>query len=423
MALDRKRKRERRVVVTGLGPVTSVGIGVEPFWNALLSGKNGFGPITRFDATAYDTRIAAEITNFDPLQFMDRKSIQRMDLFTQFAMAAAELAVRDAEINFETLDRDRIGVIFGSGIGGMGTYFKQAQTVFELKRPDRISPFFVPMIISDIAAGYISIRYQVKGPNYATTSACATSAHAIGDGMMLIERGDADVMIVGGSEASITEMGVGGFTSMKAMSTRNNDPHHASRPFDKERDGFVIGEGGSVLILEELHHALQRGAKIYCELSGIGFTGDAFHITQPAPNGEGAVRSMKRCIEDAGLEPTDIDYINAHGTSTPFNDKTETQAIKHVFGEYAYRLLVSSTKSMTGHLLGAAGAMESIATVLAVQNDAVPPTINYEFPDPDCDLNYVPNQMQKKTVNAALSNAFGFGGHNATLCFEKYREQ
>ncbi len=417
-----KRKRLRRVVVTGLGPVTPIGIGVEKFWNGLISGKSGVAPITRFDVTHYDTRIGAEVSDFNPLDFIDRKTVQRMDLFTQFAVAASELAVKDAELNLEKLNRERIGVVFGSGIGGMATYFKQASSVFETKKPDHISPFFVPMIISDIAAGYISMRFNVKGPNFATTSACATSANAVADGMMLIERGDADMMFVGGSEAAINEMGIGGFTSMKAMSTRNDAPEKASRPFDKERDGFVIGEGGSVLVLEELSHAKNRGAKIYAELTGMGLTGDAYHITQPAPNGEGAVRSMKRCIEDAGLQLSDIDYINAHGTSTPFNDKSESAAIKNVFGEHSYKLHVSSTKSMTGHLLGAAGAMEAIATILAIKNSMLPPTINYEFPDPECDLNYVPNKPIAKNVNAAISNAFGFGGHNASLLFEKFSE-
>ncbi|MBS4027125.1 MAG: beta-ketoacyl-ACP synthase II [Ignavibacteriales bacterium] len=418
----KSKKRNRRVVVTGMGPITPIGIGVDEFWKGLLEGKSGVDFIKQFDVSKYDTRIAAEVKNFVPTDFVDKKTVQRMDLFTQFAVAASELAVRDAQLDFEKLNRENIGVVFGSGIGGMWTYHRQMQTVFETGGPDRISPFFVPMIISDIAAGYISMRFGVKGPNYATTSACATSAHAIADGMMLIERGDADMMFVGGSEAAICPMGIGGFTSMKAMSTRNDDPKHASRPFDKERDGFVIGEGGSVLVLEEARHALNRGAKIYAELSGIGATGDAYHITQPAPNGEGAVRSMKKCIADAELSLTDIDYINAHGTSTPFNDKSETAAIKSAFGEHAYKLHVSSTKSMTGHLLGAAGAMEAIATVLAVKNDKLPPTINYEFPDPDCDLNYVPNIPIVKTVNAAISNAFGFGGHNASLLFEKFQE-
>jgi 3-oxoacyl-[acyl-carrier-protein] synthase II len=420
MAKSTQERRLRRVVVTGMGPVTPIGIGIDNFWNGLMAGKSGAAPLTRFDASRYDTRIGAEVKDFDPLHFIDRKTVQRMDLFAQFAVAAAELAVKDSNINLDKVNRERVGVVFGSGIGGMTTYFKQVHNVHAMQGPEHISPFFVPMIISDIAAGYISIRFQVKGPNYGTTSACATSAHALADARMLIERGDADVILAGGSEAAIMEMGIGGFSAMKAMTTRNDAPEKASRPFDKERDGFLIGEGGSVLIIEELEHAMNRGAKIYAEFTGAGLTGDAFHITQPAPNGEGAVRSMKICISDAGLLPTDIDYINAHGTSTPFNDKSETAAIKQVFGDYAYKLHVSSTKSMTGHLLGAAGAMEAIVAILAIQNGKLPPTINYEFPDPDCDLNYVPNTPIDKVVHAAISNAFGFGGHNASLLFEKF---
>ena len=307
MAKGTKERYIRRVVVTGMGPVTPIGIGIDNFWSGLMAGKSGAAPLTRFDASRYDTRIGAEVKDFDPLNYIDRKTVQRMDLFAQFAIAAAELAVKDSGINLDTLNRERIGVVFGSGIGGMTTYFKQVHGVHEMQGPERISPFFVPMIISDIAAGYISIRFQVKGPNYATTSACATSAHALADARMLIERGDADIIIAGGSEAAIMEMGIGGFTAMKAMTTRNDAPEKASRPFDKERDGFLIGEGGSVLILEDLEHAMNRGAKIYAEFTGAGLTGDAYHITQPAPNGEGAVRSMKLCIQDAGLQPTDID--------------------------------------------------------------------------------------------------------------------
>ncbi len=304
----------------------------------------------------------------------------------------------------------------------MWTYQRQIETIFTTGGPDRISPFFVPMMISDIAAGYISMRYQIKGPNYATVSACATASHAIADAAMLIQRGDADMMVTGGAEAAISPMGIGGFNSMKALSTRNDDPQHASRPFDAKREGFVMGEGGGIMVLESYEHAVKRGAKILAELSGFGLTGDAYHITAPAPGGEGAVRAMKLCLKDAGLKLEDVDYINAHGTSTPFNDKTETEAIKTVFGEHAYKLHVSSTKSMTGHQLGAAGSVEAIATVLAIMNDMLPPTINYEFPDPECDLNYVPNKPIKKVVNAAISNTFGFGGHNASLLFTKFRE-
>ncbi|MCL4511110.1 MAG: beta-ketoacyl-ACP synthase II [Bacteroidetes bacterium] len=415
-------KSGTRVVVSGLGVVTPIGLTVGEFWQAMMEGKSGAGPITYFDTSRYDTKFACELKGFDPLKYLDRKSVQRMDLFTQYAMAAAAQAVEDAKVNFEKIDKDRAGVVVGSGIGGMWTYQRQIETIFTTGGPDRISPFFVPMMISDIAAGYISMRYQIKGPNYATVSACATASHAIADAAMLIQRGDADMMVTGGAEAAISPMGIGGFNSMKALSTRNDDPQHASRPFDAKRDGFVMGEGGGIMVIESYEHAVKRGAKILAELSGFGLTGDAYHITAPAPGGEGAVRAMKLCLKDAGLKLEDVDYINAHGTSTPFNDKTETEAIKTVFGEHAYKLHVSSTKSMTGHQLGAAGSVEAIATVLAIMNDMLPPTINYEFPDPECDLNYVPNKPIKKVVNAAISNTFGFGGHNASLLFTKFRE-
>ena len=412
----------RRVVVTGLGAVTPIGLTVGEFWQAMMEGKSGAGPITYFDVSKFDTKFACEVKGFDPLKYLDRKSVQRMDPFAQFAMAAAAQAVESASIDFEKVDRDRAGVVVGSGIGGMWTYQKQQGNLFSDQGPDHISPFFIPMMISDIAAGNISIRYKIRGPNYATTSACATSGHAIADAAMLIQRGDADVMITGGSEAAICPMGIGGFNSMKAMSTRNDDPQHASRPFDAKRDGFVMGEGGGILVLESYEHAVKRGAKILAEMAGFGLTADAYHLTQPAPGGEGAVRAMRLSIKDAGLKPEDVDYINAHGTSTPFNDKNETEAIKTVFGEHAYKLHVSSTKSMTGHQLGAAGGVEAVATILAIMNDTIPPTINYEFPDPDCDLNYVPNNPVKKSVNAAISNTFGFGGHNACLLFTKFKE-
>jgi 3-oxoacyl-[acyl-carrier-protein] synthase II len=412
-------KTRRRVVVTGMGAVTPLGLNVDEFWNNLIAGKCGIGKITQFDATGFDTTIAAEVKGFDPTNFIDKKSVKRMDPFTHFALAAAEMAVKDSGLNFEGEDRNRIGVVFGSGIGGMWTYYHQTKELFS-SGPGRVSPLFVPMMIADIAAGYIAIKYNVKGPNYATTSACATASHAIADSLMLIERGSADVMLTGGSEASICPIGIAGFNSMRAMSTRNDDPQKASRPFDAQRDGFVMGEGGAVLVLEELEHAKSRGAKIYAELSGIGLTGDAHHITAPAPGGEGAVRSMSLCVKDAGLQLQDIDYINAHGTSTPHNDKNETTAIKTVFGEHAYKMHVSSIKSMVGHLLGAAGGVEAIATIKTITEGIIPPTINYEFPDPECDLNYVPNKAIKKTVNAAISNTFGFGGHNASLLFVKY---
>ncbi|MBX3045004.1 MAG: beta-ketoacyl-ACP synthase II [Candidatus Kapabacteria bacterium] len=410
-----------KVVVTGLGAVTPIGNNLQEYWNSLLEGKSGGAPITKFDASDFKTQFACEVKNFDPSPHINFKEAQRMDLFTQYALSSATMAVEDAGIDFDTLDKERIGVIIGSGIGGMWTYHHQQQNLYERDgKPDRISPFFVPMLISDIAAGHVAIKWGLKGPNYATVSACATSSHSLADALMILQRGDADMMVVGGSEAVVCPMGVGGFNAMKALSTRNDDPAGASRPFDKERDGFVIGEGAGILILETEEHAIKRGAKIYCEFAGIGLTDDAFHITQPAPGGEGAVRSMKLAIKDAGLEPEDIDYINAHGTSTPFNDRNETAAIKTVFGKHAYNLAVSSTKSMTGHLLGAAGAIEAIAATLAIHHSKIPPTINYSTPDEDCDLNYVPNTSIDKQIRAAVSNTFGFGGHNASLCFKAY---
>lgn len=413
----------RRAVITGMGAITPIGLNVQEFWTNSLAGKSGANLITSFDVSQYDTKIACEVKGFDPLNFMERKAANRMDLFTQYAMACAEMGVKDSGLDMEKENRERIGVIFGSGIGGMWTWHKQMQTVYETGGPHRISPFFVPMMIADIAAGQISIRFNAKGPNYATTSACATSSHAIADAFMLIQRGSADVIFTGGSEAAITPMGVGGFNAMKALSTRNDAPTKASRPFDLQRDGFVMGEGAGMLVLEELQHAIGRGARIYAEVIGIGLTGDAFHITQPAPGGEGAIRSMRICLEDAGITTEDVDYINAHGTSTSFNDKSETQAIKSVFGEHAYKVHISSTKSMTGHLLGAAGAIEAIISALAIQHDHIPPTINYEVPDPECDLNYVPNTAVRKQVNVVLSNTFGFGGHNASLLFKKFTEK
>jgi 3-oxoacyl-[acyl-carrier-protein] synthase II len=387
----------------------------------MMRGVSGSASITRFDATEFDTRFACEVKAYDPLLHISRKEVQRMDLFTQFAMSAAVMAMEDSGLNLEQTNLERSGVVFGSGIGGMWTYHHQQQNLYDRGgKPDRISPFFVPMLISDIAAGHIAIRYGLKGPNYATVSACATSSHAIGDAFMLMQRGMADVMLAGGSEAVVCPMGIGGFNSMKALSTRNDDPSTASRPFDAERDGFVMGEGGGILVLETLEHAANRGARIYAEIVGIGLTDDAFHITQPAPGGEGAVRSMKLAVQDAGLQVADIDYINAHGTSTQYNDKSETAAIKSVFGEHALNLSVSSTKSMTGHLLGAAGAIEAIATTLAIHHQTAPPTINQITADPECDLDYVAKTPKKRTIKAAISNTFGFGGHNATLCFRAF---
>ncbi len=414
---------KRRVVVTGLGVVSPVGLNVPDFWTNLIAGKSGVDYITYFDTTLYDTKFAAELKGFDPLNFMDKKLAQRVDPFTQYALASADEAVTDSGLNFEKLDRERIGVVYGSGIGGMWTYHNQQNNLYKRDgNPDRISPFFIPMLIADIAAGRISMKYGLKGPNYATISACTTSAHSIADSAMLIERGDADVMVTGGSEAVICPMGVAGFNSMKALSTRNDAPQKASRPFEKNRDGFVMGEGGATLILEELEYAKARGAKIYAELTGFGLTADAFHITEPAPEGEGVGRAIKLAIQNSGLTVNDIDVINAHGTSTHYNDKNESLAIKNIFGERAYDVPVHSIKSMIGHLLGAAGAIEAIASVLTIRDGIIPPTINYEERDPECDLSYVVNEAMKKDVRTVLSENSGFGGHNTALVFRKYEE-
>ncbi|HQI40086.1 MAG: beta-ketoacyl-[acyl-carrier-protein] synthase II [Ignavibacteriales bacterium UTCHB2] len=413
---------KKRVVITGLGAVTPIGVTVMDFWQALLSGKNGVAPITLFDPAKFDTKFAAEVKDFNPDNYFDKKAVKRLDRFSQFAIASAVQAIEDTESNLENLNKERCGVVFGSGIGGLETLQNEHWKYFQDKNPGVLSPFFIPMMIADLAAGQISIRFGFKGPNYATTSACATSSHAISDAFMLIQRGSADLMICGGSEASITEMGVGGFNAMRAISTWNDRYLEASRPFDKDRNGFVMGEGAGTLILEEMDHAIARGAKIYAELAGIGLTADAYHITAPAPGGEGATRSMRISIEDAGLTITDIDHINAHGTSTPHNDVNETKAIKTVFGDHAYKLVVNSTKSMTGHLLGAAGVIEAIATILSLKNNLIPPTINLDNPDPECDLNYSAKTVTKKEIRAAINNTFGFGGHNASLLFTKFRE-
>lgn len=407
-----------KVVVTGMGAVTALGNSVAETWENVKKGVSGAGPITHFDATNFETRFACEVKGFDIQQFINRKEANRMDLFTHYAMASAIMAIEDSKLNLDKVNKERVGVIVSSGIGGMNTLLEQYKIYLERKKPDRISPFFIPMMISDITPGYISIKYGFKGPNYATVSACATSSHSLATALMHLQRGDADVMVVGGSEASINEMGIGGFNAMKALSTRNDSPETASRPFDKDRDGFVIGEGGGVLILETEQHALDRGANIYAEFAGFGLSDDAFHITQPSL--DGPYNSMKWAIEDANLTLNDIDYINAHGTSTPYNDKNETAAIKALFGDHAYKLLVSSSKSMLGHLLGAAGAVEAIISILAIKEGIVPPTINYFTPDPECDLNYVPNKSIQKEIKVALSNTFGFGGHNATTIFKKY---
>ncbi len=410
---------KRRVVVTGMGTITPIGNNLNEFWDGMLKGKNGVNLITKFDTTNFETKFAAEIKDFHPEDYLEKKIIRRLDPFIRYALVAAGMALIDSGINLEKVDKENFGVIYGSGIGGMDTLQKQHFIYFENKSPAKMSPFFVPMMISDMAAGQISIRFGLKGPNYATTSACATSSHAIADAFMLIQRGSANVMMCGGSEAAITELSIGGFNAMKALSTWNDRYLEASRPFDIDRNGFVMGEGAGTLILEELEHALRRDAKIYCEIAGVGLTGDAHHMTAPSPGGEGAVRSMREAIRDAGVSITDIDYINAHGTSTPYNDATETLAIKTCFGEHAYKLVISSTKSMTGHLLGAAGGIEAITTVMSLINNIVPPTINLTKPDPECDLNYSPLKPTKKNINCAISNTFGFGGHNATLLFKK----
>jgi 3-oxoacyl-[acyl-carrier-protein] synthase II len=413
---------KRRVVVTGLGAITPLGLTVGDFWTALLGGKSGAGPITYFDTSAFDTHFACELKGFKAMEYLDRKAAQRMDPFTQYAVIAVDQAVADSGLPTKEIDPDRAGVIIGSGIGGMISYDTQFRS-FVQGGPRRISPFFIPMLIPDIASGQISIRYGFKGPNYAIVSACATASHAIGNAFRLIQYGDADVMVCGGSEAPITPMGLGGFNAMRALSTRNDAPEKASRPFDLQRDGFVIGEGGGALILEEHDFARARGARIHAELVGIGFTADAYHLTAPPEGGEGAVRSMQRTLKDAGIAPNNVDYINVHGTSTPLGDISESCAIKAVFADHARKVKISSTKSMTGHLLGAAGAVEAIAAIMACREDMIPPTINYEFPDPQCDLDYTPNTAVRHQVTYALSNTFGFGGHNATLLFRKYADR
>jgi len=409
----------KRVVVTGMGLVSPLGDTIDTYWNNLINGRNGVSNITLFDASNYKTKIAAEVKDFVPENYIEKNEARRMDRFTQFAMVAAIKAIEDSAIDLETTDRERFGVIASSGIGGMTTYEEECRTLIE-RGPKWVSPFFIPMLISDIAPGHISIRFGLKGVNYATVSACASSSHAIGEAFNHIRYGKANAVLAGGSEAPINRMGIAGFNALKAISVRNDEPEKASRPFELNRDGFVMGEGGGILLLEELEHARARKAKIYGELVGVGFTADAFHITQPVPGGEGAARAMKLAMQEAGIKPEQVEYINAHGTSTPYNDKTETEAIKSVFGEHAYKLDISSTKSMIGHLLGASGALEAIATLLCIKNSIIHPTTNYETPDPDCDLNYVPNKPKNKNVNYALSNSFGFGGHNVTLAFKKF---
>ena len=411
----------RRVVVTGVGLVSSLGVGTAANWEALCAGQSGIGPITHFDASEFSTRIAGEVRGFDPLQFVDKKDVKKMDVFIQYAIAASQFAVDDAKLRLPLDDPTRVGVFIASGIGGFSTIEREHKALLE-GGPRRISPFFIPSSIINLASGQVSIRFGAKGPNLATCTACSASAHAVGDAGEIIRRGDADVMIVGGSEAAITPMGVGGFGAMRALSTRNDEPPRASRPFDRGRDGFVIGEGAGVLILEELEHALCRGALIYGELVGYGLSADAFHITAPSEDGDGGFRVMRMAIDHAGIAPSQVDYINAHGTSTPHNDRLETLAIKRCFGDHAPRLAISSTKSMHGHLLGAAGGLEAGITVLTLKHQIVPPTINLEEPDPECDLDYVPLKRREATVNYALSNSFGFGGTNAALLFKRYAE-
>lgn len=410
----------RRVVITGMGFICGSGNTKEEVWSNLLAGRSAVGPITRFDISAFPVRIASEVKNFDPLKFIEKKEVKKMDPFIHYAVAASQEAMDDSglRVNGDD-DATRIGVFIGSGIGGFGVIEREHEK-FLKGGPGKISPFFIPAAIVNLAAGQVSIRFGLKGPNSATCTACSTGSHAVGDSFRIIQRGDADAMLCGGAEAAITPMGVGGFAAMRALSTRNDDPEHASRPFDAGRDGFVIGEGSGVLLLEELERARGRGAKIYAELVGYGMSSDAFHITQPSEDGDGAVRVMANAIKDAGVQPQDVDYINAHGTSTHYNDKLETMAIKKVFGDSAYSIPVSSTKSMMGHLLGAAGGVEAGIIALALHDQIVPPTANYEKPDPDCDLDYVPNAARRRAMRYALSNSFGFGGTNAALLMKRY---
>ena len=409
----------RRVVITGIGLVSSLGIGTSANWTALLAGTSGVGPITRFDASAFAARIAAEVKGFDPLQFVEKKDVKKMDLFIQYAIAASQFAMDDSKLLITAENAPNVGVFIGSGIGGFSTIEREHESLLA-GGPRKISPFFIPSAIINLAAGQVSIRFGAKGPNLATCTACSASAHAIGESFEIIKRGDADAMIAGGSEAAITPMSVGGFASMRALSTRNDEPGRASRPFDKDREGFIIGEGAGVVILEELEHAQRRGAVIYAELVGYGCSADAHHMTAPSEDGDGARRVMAMAIRKAGIRPEDVDYINAHGTSTPFNDKLETLAIKNCFGEHARTLAISSTKSMTGHLLGGAGGLEAGISALAVHEQIVPPTVNLDNPDPECDLDYVPHTSRRMRITYALSNSFGFGGTNAALLFKKF---
>ncbi len=412
---------KKRVVITGVGMITPLGIGVEQSWNGLLAGRSGIRKITQFDAANFPTRIAGEVAGFNPEEYIEPKEIKKMDRFIHLALAAAQMAMSDSGLKITDKNAERAGVIVGSGIGGLRSIEHYHSVLLE-KGPRRITPFFIPMLVVNLASGQISIKFGAKGPNSAVVTACATGSHAIGDAFKIIQRGDADAMIAGGTEAVITPLGIGGFNAMKALSTRNDEPEKASRPFDMDRDGFVMGEGAGIMILESLETALERGAGIYAEIAGYGMAADAYHITAPSPNGEGAARCMKMALQDAGVDPSVVNYINAHGTSTKAGDEIETYAIKTVFGEYAYKIPVSSTKSMTGHLLGAAGGVESVISILSIKDDIIPPTINLDTPDPECDLDYVPKQARRTTVNYALSNSFGFGGTNACLLFRKFIE-
>ncbi len=408
----------RRVVVTGIGIVSPLGTGVEKNWTAITSGQSGLGPISRFDASELPTQIAGEVKDFEATDFIDKKEIKKMDLFIQYGVGAADMALKDSGLEITDENAERVGVLVGSGLGGLPTIEKYHELMLE-RGYKKVSPFFIPMLIINLAPGHISMKFGAKGPNLSSVSACATGTHSIGDAYHMIARGDADAMFAGGTESTITPLGIGGFNVMKALSTRNDDPQGASRPFEKNRDGFVMGEGAGIVILEEYESAKARGAKIYCEVAGYGMSGDAYHLTQPAAGGEGAARCMKMALNNAGLNPEDVDYINAHGTSTHFNDLYETMAIKSVLGEHAKKVMVSSTKSMTGHGLGAAGGIEAAYMAMAIDKGVIPPTINYNEPDPDCDLDYVPNEAREADCQVAISNSFGFGGTNATLAFKK----
>ena len=409
------------MVVTGVGLVTPCGIGIDNVWNNILNGQSGIGPITRFDITQFDTKFAGEIKEFTPEDYIQPKEVKKMDLFIQYAIAAAQIAVNDAGLDMSREDSERVGVVVGTGLGGLPTIEKYHSVLLE-RGPGRITPFFIPMLIANEAPGHIAIQHGFKGPNLCIVTACATGAHSIGEACRIIQYGDADVMAAGGSEANLTPLTVGGFNAMKALSTRNDDPLKASRPFERDRDGFVVAEGSGIVILEELEHATKRGAKIYAEMAGYGYNGDAYHITAPCPDGDGFIRCIRMALKDALLSPDDVDYINAHGTSTKLNDYVETLSIKEVFKEKAYKTPVSSTKSMTGHLLGAAGAIEAIFSVLSIRDQVCPPTINYENPDPECDLDYVPNTARNHAINVVVSNAFGFGGTNSALVFRRFKE-